>query len=224
MTAKRGRPPTGNAKVHYTIRLHRDVAEWAEQNREYISKLLEETMNNSYITIKLDEAILSDFCSADGDNDQAETIRLMDLYTDWLLAAMQNSYPHVNISIEMTTAGDDKISTNLDEDDVRQTYEMICDRMTGQMDWMEERETCAHAGKTYRMLRQPEATSRLFDGGFQGAAEGETYSAEYSAPADDFLGHPVEIFWRFDQVRGSETEEASDLPWDDKHISEVRPA
>lgn len=77
-------------------------------------------------------------------------------------------------------------------------------------------------GKDLTVTRQAELTSRLFDGGWHGAKDGEEYIAEWDLIAEDEDSNRYKIVYQFEQVKGEE-EEPDSLPWDEvSHITTVR--
>ena len=79
-------------------------------------------------------------------------------------------------------------------------------------------------GVSYALISQAAPTDRLFGGGWSDAAEGEAYTAEYSAAAMGQDGEEYVVRWQFEMVRGQEPEDGADLPCDWTKPSEVIPA
>lgn len=69
------------------------------------------------------------------------------------------------------------------------------------------------AGTQYAATAQPELTNRAWDGGWTGAADGDDYTAEWSAPGVDKDGLEVVITWHFEEIKGQENE-PENLNWD----------
>jgi hypothetical protein len=88
---------------------------------------------------------------------------------------------------------------------------------------MDNKDTVTFKGKTYSLDTQAEPTSRLFDGGFQSAKEGETYTDEWGAYATGPDGEQVMIVWQWQMVKGQEPEDGGDYPWLDSNIVAARP-
>ena len=58
-------------------------------------------------------------------------------------------------------------------------------------------------------------TNRSFPENFHDADMGEEYIDEWCASARDTEGNEYQIIWHFSEIKGQETLEAENLPWDD---------
>ncbi len=79
-------------------------------------------------------------------------------------------------------------------------------------------------GRSYALIAQAEPTNRIFGNSWDHAADGEEYTAEYSAPAIGEDGEEYVVRWQFTMVRGQEPEDGADLPCDWTKPSVVIPA
>ena len=77
-------------------------------------------------------------------------------------------------------------------------------------------------GKEIRLTGDATPSNRVFFGWWGDASEGESYTDEWVADGIDENGNDVQVYWQFDQIKGEEPEDASNLPFDDEHVSEIR--
>jgi len=96
---------------------------------------------------------------------------------------------------------------------------------SGQWRYIMDYGTVEFKGKEYVLDGQADFTNRLINGGegtnFVDAAEGETYTAEFSAPAHDAEGNQHTVYWMHDMTKGDEPE-LDTLDW--SNVSKVREA
>ena len=76
-------------------------------------------------------------------------------------------------------------------------------------------------GEKVALLGQAELTNRLFDGCYSDASYGESYISEWSCTGINRNGERYEITWRFEEVKGSELEDASSYDWSKYEIKQV---
>lgn len=76
-------------------------------------------------------------------------------------------------------------------------------------------------GGKVALLGQAELTNRLFDGCYSDASYGESYISEWSCTGINRNGERYEITWRFEEVKGSELEDASSYDWSKYEIKQV---
>ena len=76
-------------------------------------------------------------------------------------------------------------------------------------------------GEKVALLGQAELTNRLFDGCYSDASYGESYISEWSCAGINRNGERYEITWRFEEVKGSELEDASSYDWSKYEIKQV---
>ena len=76
-------------------------------------------------------------------------------------------------------------------------------------------------GEKVALLGQAELTNRLFDGCYSDASYGESYISEWSCAGINRNGERYEITWRFEEVKGSELEDASLYDWSKYEIKQV---
>jgi len=77
-------------------------------------------------------------------------------------------------------------------------------------------------GATYTLTQAADFSNRVFTGWWGDAQEGEEYTVEFSCPAIDDDGNPVAVYWQFDATKGEEPA-LDGYPFDDQHITQVRP-
>lgn len=67
--------------------------------------------------------------------------------------------------------------------------------------------TITYEGKNYLLLSDAELTNRCFDGDYNHAEVGETYTFEMKADAvGEEDGIDVTVYWMFEEVKGEEKE------------------
>ena len=76
-------------------------------------------------------------------------------------------------------------------------------------------------GEKVALLGQAELTNRLFDGCYSDASYGESYISEWSCTGINRNCERYEITWRFEEVKGSELEDASSFDWSKYEIKQV---
>tara|TARA_R110000868_G_scaffold260457_2_gene518614 strand:- start:552 stop:836 length:285 start_codon:yes stop_codon:yes gene_type:complete len=77
-------------------------------------------------------------------------------------------------------------------------------------------------GKKLALIEQAELTNRVFPNWFGDAEEGDTYIAEYGAPAIDNEGNTYLVIWQFDETKGQEQDDASNYNWDNVYSVSFR--
>ena len=81
--------------------------------------------------------------------------------------------------------------------------------------------TAECGGVAVALLGQAELTNRLFNGCYSDVSDGESYISERSCKGIDRNGEQYEIIWRFDEVKGSELEDAGSYDWSQYEIKQV---
>jgi hypothetical protein len=74
--------------------------------------------------------------------------------------------------------------------------------------------TAILVGERFQLTAEVELSNRIFPGWFGDVETGESYIAEFNAPAIDSKGNRWLLFWQFEQVKGCE-EEADSLNWEE---------
>jgi hypothetical protein len=76
-------------------------------------------------------------------------------------------------------------------------------------------------GNKYELLENPQLSNRVFPGWWGDAERGESYTDEWNAYAEDKNGDKFDVYWQWSAIKGSEPEDAADLPFFDKNIVKV---
>lgn len=76
--------------------------------------------------------------------------------------------------------------------------------------------TVKHDNKTLTLTADAQLSNRVFAGWWGDAKDGETYQAEFSAPAKDDQGNEYTVYWQFEAIKGQEPEDDSNYPWHDE--------
>lgn len=66
-------------------------------------------------------------------------------------------------------------------------------------------------------------TNRVFTGWWGDAEQGEEYTSEWSDTVIGSDGERYEVIWQFTEIKGDESDDASNYPWDDINCITVNP-
>lgn len=84
--------------------------------------------------------------------------------------------------------------------------------------------TVIYDGQEYALLEPAQLSNRVFPGWWGDAIEEEPeYTSEWQAQAIDGEGNRHYVVWQFDAVKYQEPEDDSNWPWDDEHVTAVKP-